>query len=51
MIMRIFIEELTLQHVMLLSTCVLIKLNGKGKKKTVKTLPTKKSPKTYIDIN
>ena len=28
-IIRIFIQELTLQRVMLLSTCVLIKLNGK----------------------
>ena len=34
---RIFIQELTVQHVMLLSTCVLIKSNGKGKTKTVKT--------------
>ena len=31
-IIRIFIQELTLQQVMLLSTCVLIKLNGKMEK-------------------
>ena len=31
-IVRIFTQELTLQHVMLLSTCVLIKSNGKMEK-------------------
>ena len=44
-IIRIFIQELTLQHVMLLSTCVLIKLNGKpnllkNKKKKKNTVNT-----------
>ena len=38
MIMRIFIQEWTLQHVRLLSTCVLVKLNGKRKKKNCESL-------------
>ena len=51
-IIRIFIQEFILQHVMLLSTYVMVKLNGKRKKENSRNLAYyEKLQKIYIDVN